>query len=59
MISIIPPYSDKDFWIKASTHDAGYLVNPDAETDTPMPQRTNMYVYGDSSPIKTKIEWPG
>src|SRR5256885_400178 len=48
------PYSDKDFWTHASAHGAGYLLEPDAETDSPTPQRTNMYLYGDLSPVKAR-----
>jgi hypothetical protein len=53
-----PDMSDP-FWIAASAHDAGYQYGSEKDPRETDSQRVNMYIYGDSSPVKAIVEWPG
>jgi hypothetical protein len=53
-----PDMSDP-FWIAASAHDVGYQYGSENDPRKTVSQRVNMYIYGDSSPVKAIMEWPG
>jgi hypothetical protein len=52
------PRHKNDFWARASAIDTGLHLDPDMETNIPIPHKTNMYVYRDTDPIKARVEWP-